>query len=73
MCTVIAAGLLVWMWRSRSRQEAAGPGLVTGGALRNIADRVRLSAVTDFLDFHVAGCHWPSFNLAEPPSSSGSH
>ncbi|MDJ0391542.1 signal peptidase II [Roseomonas sp. E05] len=38
---------------------------MTGGAVGNIADRVRLGTVTDFLDFHVAGYHWPTFNLAD--------
>ncbi|MFZ6765268.1 signal peptidase II [Pseudoroseomonas sp. WGS1072] len=65
VCTAVAAGLLVWMWRSRSRREAAGLGLVTGGALGNIVDRIRQGAVTDFLDFHVAGYHWPTFNIAD--------
>lgn len=71
VCTVIAVGLLAWMWRSRSRQEAAGLGLVIGGAVGNIADRARLGAVTDFLDFHVAGYHWPTFNLADTAIFAG--
>ncbi|HWX48211.1 MAG TPA: signal peptidase II [Roseomonas sp.] len=65
VCAAIATGLLVWMWRSRSRREATALGLVTGGAVGNIADRVRQGAVTDFLDLHVSGYHWPTFNLAD--------
>ena len=39
--------------------------LVIGGALGNVVDRLRYGAVVDFLDFHVAGWHWPAFNLAD--------
>lgn len=40
-------------------------GLLIGGIVGNLFDRIRLAAVTDFLDFHVAGHHWPSFNIAD--------
>ena len=36
-------------------------GLVIGGSVSNLVDRVRLGHVTDFLDF----LYWPSFNLAD--------
>lgn len=42
-----------------------------GGALGNVADRLRSGAVVDFLDFHIAGWHWPSFNLADAALSTG--
>ncbi len=38
-----------------------GLGLVLGGALGNLADRLRFGMVVDFLDFRV----WPVFNLAD--------
>ena len=40
-------------------------GAVAGGALGTTADRIRLGAVTDFIDLHLAGRHWPTFNLAD--------
>ncbi|MDR1945796.1 MAG: signal peptidase II [Desulfovibrio sp.] len=40
-------------------------GLIAGGALGNLADRVRLGAVVDFLDFHYGALHWPAFNFAD--------
>jgi signal peptidase II len=43
----------------------AGLGLILGGALGNLVDRLRLGAVVDFLDFHVNAWHWPAFNLAD--------
>jgi lipoprotein signal peptidase len=54
-----------WLWRTRLRAEAIGLGLVIGGALGNVLDRVRQGAVTDFVDAHYAGWHWPTFNLAD--------
>jgi len=62
---VIAAILLVWLWRAQSTLLAAALGLIIGGAIGNIIDRVRHGAVTDFLDFHAAGYHWPAFNFAD--------
>ncbi|MCP5933988.1 signal peptidase II, partial [Klebsiella pneumoniae] len=61
----VTAGLLVWLTRVQSRLQAAALGLVIGGALGNLVDRLRHGAVTDFLDFHVQGYHWPAFNLAD--------
>jgi len=40
-------------------------GLMIGGIVGNLIDRVRLEWVTDFLDFYVAGHHWPCFNIAD--------
>lgn len=62
---VVILVLAIWLWRSRSRREGAALGLIIGGAAGNVADRIRQGAVTDFLDFHVAGWHWPAFNLAD--------
>lgn len=49
----------------------AGLPLVWGGALGNLIDRLRLGGVTDFLDFHAAGWHWPAFNVADSAISTG--
>ena len=62
---VITAVLLVWLWRSERTWPAVALGLVIGGALGNLLDRLRFGAVADFLDFHVAGYHWPAFNIAD--------
>ncbi|MCO6416127.1 signal peptidase II [Siccirubricoccus sp. KC 17139] len=65
LALVIVAGLVVWMTRDRRPGMAAAVGLIAGGALGNVVDRLRHGAVTDFLDFHAAGYHWPAFNLAD--------
>lgn len=38
---------------------------IIGGALGNIADRILRGKVTDFIDIHAAGWHWPTFNFAD--------
>lgn len=58
-------GLSVWLWRTRSRLGGMALGLIIGGALGNIADRMRWGGVTDFLDFHFDTYHWPAFNFAD--------
>ena len=39
--------------------------LILGGAIGNVIDRIAYGHVIDFLDFHVAGWHWPAFNVAD--------
>ena len=48
-----------------NRWEAGGYSLLLGGAMGNVIDRVWGGAVIDFLDVHVAGWHWPAFNVAD--------
>ncbi len=62
---LIVAFLARWLWRTASRAEALGLGLVIGGAAGNILDRVAQGAVTDFIDAHYGGWHWPTFNMAD--------
>lgn len=40
-------------------------GLMCGGILGNLIDRVLFGRVTDFLDFHIGAHHWPTFNIAD--------
>ena len=42
-----------------------GLGLILGGALGNLIDRLRFRAVVDFLDIYWRGWHWPAFNVAD--------
>lgn len=44
---------------------ATGFGLFWGGAVGNLIDRVRFGEVTDFIDAHIHGYHWPAFNVAD--------
>jgi signal peptidase II len=64
---VLTAVAIGWMLVFFSRSGARHPilpvalGLVIGGSVSNLLDRVRLGYVTDFLDFR----YWPAFNLAD--------
>lgn len=40
-------------------------GLMIGGIVGNLIDRIRFGWVTDFLDFHIGTHHWPAFNVAD--------
>ena len=61
--TVLALGLLVgWFVSDPARPNLwLATGLLTGGALGNLADRIRDGAVTDFID----PPSWPAFNIAD--------
>jgi signal peptidase II len=65
--TVVTGIAIVWMLvffaRSGSRHPVlpAALGLLIGGSLSNLVDRVRLHHVTDFIDLKW----WPAFNLAD--------
>ncbi|MEX1035457.1 MAG: signal peptidase II [Sneathiella sp.] len=63
--TVISVIVFLWLRKATNRMLAAGLGLVLGGAIGNIIDRVRLGAVADFFDFDLVFMRWPAFNVAD--------
>ncbi len=71
IAAAIVAALLIWLARARDRLLQIAIGLVVGGAVGNVVDRLRLGAVVDFLDFHVGEWHWFIFNLADAAISIG--
>ena len=62
---LVLAVLAVWLARTHVRLPALALGLVIGGALSNLADRLIHGAVADFFHFHVYGFSWYVFNLAD--------
>jgi signal peptidase II len=52
LTVVIAIGVAVWIGREKSRIDQIALGMVLGGALGNILDRVRFGYVVDFADLH---------------------
>jgi signal peptidase II len=65
LAIVIVIALCIWLWRADTKWVACALGLVIGGAVGNVIDRVRFGAVVDFLDVHAFGYHWPAFNVAD--------
>ena len=62
---VIILVLVFWLSRVRATVLAVAIGLIIGGAIGNVADRLRFGAVIDFLYFHAGAWYWPAFNLAD--------
>ena len=52
MTAAIAIGVAVWIRREKKRGDQLALGMVLGGALGNILDRVRFGYVVDFADLH---------------------
>ncbi len=69
---LLATSVVVWLGlRSHTVTERLGFALIAGGAIGNVVDRGSDGLVTDFLDFHAFGWHWPTFNLADVAITSG--
>ena len=71
---ILLSGLAIlsiaaYLWRRRrvGARLSLALGLILGGALGNVIDRVRLGHVIDFLDFRV----WPVFNVADSAITIG--
>lgn len=74
--TVLALGVSVWivlLLRRHHRETflSLALSLILGGALGNVIDRIRLGAVVDFIQWHVAGFYWPAFNVADSAITVG--
>ena len=68
VATAAAAGWLLWrMFHDAGHMPAARAalGLILGGAVGNLVDRVRYGEVVDFLDCWIGSYHWPTFNVAD--------
>ena len=68
---VISVLLIRHAGQAAQRRFCAALALILGGAVGNLIDRVLYGYVVDFLDFHVAGWHWPAFNVADSAISIG--
>ncbi|MGH7097737.1 MAG: signal peptidase II [Stellaceae bacterium] len=65
VAAAIVVILLVWLRRAAHPLLAVAIGLIIGGAVGNVIDRLRLGGVVDFLYFHAGQWYWPAFNLAD--------
>ncbi|MFM9853703.1 MAG: signal peptidase II [Sphingomonadaceae bacterium] len=72
MTGTISAGVAWWLWRETNRQDVLGLGLILGGALGNMLDRVRLGHVVDFADLHFGDVRpFLVFNVADTAITIG--
>lgn len=64
---VLSVGIVIWLYKTPAEQRLKlfALSLVLSGALGNLYDRISLSKVVDFIDFHYNGWYWPVFNLAD--------
>ena len=68
----IAAAVAFWITREKNRTDRVALGLVLGGALGNILDRVRLGYVVDYADLHFGEFRpFYIFNVADAAISIG--
>ncbi len=66
--TVVALSAIGMLLKSTDKKDTfaiSGLGLILGGAVGNLIDRILYSEVTDFLDIYVGTHHWPAFNVAD--------
>jgi signal peptidase II len=73
---LLALGISLWLVvllrrHARERLLPTALSMILGGAIGNVADRLRFDAVVDFLDFHLAGHHFPAFNVADSAITVG--
>ena len=73
--SILIITLLLFFWKKllpgKGFSGKLSLGLVMGGALGNLVDRLRFGYVIDFLDFSLRGHHWPVFNLADLGITTG--
>ena len=72
LALAIVAAVLVWVRRTRGWGPAAGVGLIVGGALGNVWDRLQYGAVADFINMSCCGIRNPfAFNVADAAIFAG--
>ena len=71
VAVVVAIGLVWWLARARHWLVIAGLGLVLGGAVGNLIDRLIYGAVVDFVLLHAGAWHFPAFNVADSAITLG--
>ena len=67
LSVVLSVAIIIWMYKTpvTQRLKLSALSLILGGALGNLYDRISLSKVVDFIDFHYNDWYWPVFNLAD--------
>lgn len=66
-----SVGLTFWIRRTRSKFLALSLGLIVGGAVGNVIDRLAYGAVFDFIHVHAGSFSWYVFNVADAAIVAG--
>jgi signal peptidase II len=67
----IFVAVQIWRLRQRSIPFMLGLGVVLGGALGNLLDRLMYGSVIDFIDVGIGSSRWPTFNVADIAITAG--
>ncbi|MGF7162348.1 signal peptidase II [Rhodoligotrophos appendicifer] len=62
---VVTVALIIWLGRTQRVLTIVALGMIIGGAIGNMIDRLVHGAVADFFSFHAAGYSWYVFNIAD--------
>ncbi|WP_441965727.1 signal peptidase II [Microvirga sp. 2MCAF38] len=68
---IAAIGLSFWIRKATGRLLAVSLGLIVGGAIGNVIDRLAYGAVFDFIQLHVGSYSWYVFNVADAAIVAG--
>ena len=73
LTSVVTVVLIVWLLRLTAAEKltAAALALIIGGAIGNLADRIKHGYVVDFIDVFYRDWHWPAFNVADSAITCG--
>lgn len=71
LVAILALGYFYRTMKNRTPLFTVAIGLISGGAVGNLIDRLRLGSVIDFLDFFIGRYHWPAFNVADSAITVG--
>ena len=71
IAVAVTVALVVWLRRTDRRWLAAGLGLVIGGAVGNLIDRLLYGAVADFVQVYAGPYYFPAFNVADSAITVG--
>jgi len=73
LAATISIGIIIWLKRLKPEEtlSAISLGLILGGAIGNLIDRVIYGYVIDFFDVYYQTWHWPVFNIADSAITAG--
>jgi len=73
LASIVTVFLVNWLFRLPKDEQLTGAalGLIIGGAIGNLIDRINLGYVVDFIDVYYKTSHWPAFNVADSAITGG--